>query len=345
MTTSGPHVRPLKLCMVGCGGFARLCHGPAQQLRAAQHGDLDLAGCCDPDLGRAGEYRAQFGYARSYADAREMMDAESPDAVVVAVPPEISGAIAGPLLERGLPMLLEKPPGLEPSELDSLIAAAERGRARVQVGFNRRHMPVMRRGAALAAEWFAVSPPVRIDYEMVRHERWDADFSTTAVHAIDALLFLARSPISRLELRYREHRRDGKSATDVELDAETGAGTRLSLRILPVAGGIRETVALHGVGRSLYLTLPASAVAPEEGTLAFHTGGASGMEFPDRGAQPAVRLGICGEYEAFLDAVRGAAAPTPTLADCRQQVAIMHAIRGRRNSVPGIAAGAGGRDG
>jgi predicted dehydrogenase len=52
----------MKVCMIGCGGFASLCHGPAQRRCARESPEVELAGCCDTDADRAREYGKAFGY-------------------------------------------------------------------------------------------------------------------------------------------------------------------------------------------------------------------------------------------------------------------------------------------
>ena len=60
----------------------------------------------------------RFGFARAYTDVAAMLDAERPDAAVLAVPVHLTAAVGAPLLERGLPLLLEKPPGRTVPEVD-----------------------------------------------------------------------------------------------------------------------------------------------------------------------------------------------------------------------------------
>src|SRR5262249_8060681 len=134
----------VKLCQIGCGEHARVAHGPSQRRSAAERPELVLAACADLDQTKAESFRAEFGYARAYADASAMLDAERPEAVVVVVPVERAVAVGTLVLERGVPMLLEKPPGATVAEVDILIAAAERRGVPHQVAFNRRHAPLVR---------------------------------------------------------------------------------------------------------------------------------------------------------------------------------------------------------
>jgi len=331
MAASAPSPRNLRVCMIGCGGFARLCHGPAQRRIAAGDPAVTLAACADPDPDRARAYAAAFGYARSYADPAAMLDAERPDAVILAVPPPVTGAAAGAVLARGLPVLLEKPPGLDTAELDRLVAAADAGRAPAQVAFNRRYMPILRQAASVLAAHFPPRDTSRLDYEMVRCNRWNEDFSTTAIHAIDAALLLARGPLRTAALQFQTVTAESRTAVNVRLSGEAGSGTAVSVTIQPVTGRNAESAALHAAGRSLLIRIPASPLVDEPGTLEFWRDGERIQSGPDTARDASERFGVLAETEAFLAAVRAGTPPTPSLRDCRQQVALMEAIRRGRS--------------
>ena len=323
----------LRVCMIGCGGFAQLCHGPSQRRLSAHRPDVELAACCDTDAGRAQAYGDAFGFARHYTDSLAMLAAEKPDAVILAVPPAFTCRAASLVLERGFPLLLEKPPGMSPAELDRLIAAATAGRAPAQVAFNRRYMPILRQARGVLDAHFPSGGVSRIDYEMVRCERWDPDFSTTAIHAVDATLFLARGPFLAAELHFQPQRRGDHETANVLIDAECASGCRALVNIQPVVGRNAETARIHALGQSLVLNIPASPLSDESGSLEFWRGNALVTAARDGAGDVGERFGILGETEAFLNAVGTGAGFAPRLQDCRQQVALMEAIR-RRQSGP-----------
>jgi myo-inositol 2-dehydrogenase/D-chiro-inositol 1-dehydrogenase len=320
----------MKLCMIGCGNFARQFHGPAQQRCAAQDPGLELAACCDIEADRARDYGAAFGFARHYTDLLAMLAAERPDAVVLAVPPAITCGAASLVLARGFPLLLEKPPGISPGELATLIKAAEQGRVGAQVGFNRRYMPVMRRAREIIDGAFATTPVGRIDYEMLRFDRWDPDFSTTAVHAIDAVRFLAGSPFRTARLNYQPLTRDSREAAGISLELECVSGLLVRVGILPVAGCNTESAKIHTVGQTLAIKLPYPGKIPGDGTVEHWRGDELVTSFSDAGSDAPEKMGIVDETKAFLAAVRAGTGFTPGLEDCQQQVALMEAIRLRR---------------
>ncbi len=316
--------------MVGCGSFAALTHGPAQRRYAEAHAEVDLAGCSDPEADRARQYARATGYRNHYQDTKEMLDREKPDAVILAVPPPSTCRTAAPILERGISLLLEKPPGMAPSELMALIAAARKGGAIAQVAFNRRYMPVMQRASAIIRAEFGAGGPWHLRYEMERFDRWDPDFSTTAIHAFDAASFLSGAPLRRAHLRFYPQQRGTQEAASALLDGESVSGVQISVSIQPVSGRDAESVRMQSLDRSLVLQLPLSAVGHSVGQLEHWRNGQIVETFSDRHCAFAERQGVFGETQAFIDAVRIGGPVTPGLEDCTQQVALMELVRLRR---------------
>ena len=63
--------------------------------------------------------------------------------MVVAVPTELHAEIAVPFLERGTPVLVEKPMSRTLADADRMIAAAAAGNAVLAVGHTERHNPAV----------------------------------------------------------------------------------------------------------------------------------------------------------------------------------------------------------
>jgi predicted dehydrogenase len=259
-----------------------------------------------------------------------MLEAEAPDAVVLAVPPATTCRVASLVLEHGFPLLLEKPPGMTPAELDRLVAAAEGGGAKAQVAFNRRYMPVMLKAREVLDADFPPESVSRIDYEMVRFNRWEPDFSTTAIHALDAALFLARSPYVAAELHFQPQGQGEREAVNIAIEADCASGSHVLINIQPVTGRNAESVKIHTVGQFLAIKIPASPLSDEAGSLEHWRGNELVASCSDGAADAGERFGILRETEAFLDAVRSGTGFAPRPQDCRQQVALMEAIRLRR---------------
>ncbi len=83
----------------------------------------------------------RYGFARFVSGADEVLTDAGVNLVVVATRHDTHAGLARRALERGLDVFVEKPLALNDEELDELLDAARRSRARLMVGFNRRFSP------------------------------------------------------------------------------------------------------------------------------------------------------------------------------------------------------------
>jgi predicted dehydrogenase len=327
----------MKLCAIGCGEHAQSSHGPAQALYAARHPGVVLAACADLDAGRAARHRERFGFGRSYADAWAMLDAERPDAVVVVVPEDQTCAVASRVLEQGYPLLLEKPPGRTPAEVDLMTAEAERGGrdgrpVPHQVAFNRRFAPMVREARERIAALGDGAPVQHVHYEMTRVDRRDPDFSTTAIHGIDAVRFLAGSDYARVRFSYGEHPELGPGVADILLDAVMASGATAHLAFCPTAGVVVERATVHARGHTLFLHIPMWGGFDSPGHLWHFEAGRLKAESSGSPGSEAFELGgFYAEYEAFLGDLAAGRPPSPGLRESRQSVAVAERIRQRES--------------
>jgi myo-inositol 2-dehydrogenase/D-chiro-inositol 1-dehydrogenase len=322
-----------RLCQIGCGEHARVAHGPSQKRCAGERKDLVLAACCDLDPERAESFRRDFGFARAFSDPVAMLDAERPDAVVVVVPVEKTVAVGSLVFERGVPLLLEKPPGEAVADVDRLIAAAEaRGRGVPhQVAFNRRFAPLVRELRRRIEE---AGPLQHVHYEMTRVERRDPDFSTTAIHGLDAVRYLAGGDYAEARFRYRELPELGPGVANILVDAVMTSGATAHLAFCPVAGVLVERAGAHAHGHTFFLHVPmwSGVDSPgrlwhfEDGKLQAELGG----DHVGDGAALFERGGFYRETVAFLDAVAAGREPSPSLRESRQSVEMAEHVRARR---------------
>jgi len=321
-----------KLATIGCGEHATGSHGPALALYAARHPGTELQACCDLDPGKAERYRARFGFARAYTDLRRMLDTERPDAVSLVAPVERTCELACSILDWGFPLLLEKPPGRTVAEVDQMIVAA--GGTAHQVAFNRRFAPLLRE---LKRELHARVAPAELHhvrYEMTRVGRRDPDFSTTAIHGIDAVRYLAASDYAQISFRYQPLPGAGAGVANIFLDAVMASGATAHLAFCPVAGVVIERAAVHARDHTFYAHVPMWDAFDAPGRLQHLERGelrrdVLGHELAELD-QAFVHGGFYGEYVAFLDSLRAGQAPSPSLKEARQSVAVADCIRERR---------------
>ena len=101
--------------------------------------------------------KQKFDKAARYSDFREMLDKEKElDAVVIAAPTTAHLALALAAIERGLPVLVEKPLAASTADARRIAAAARRRGVAVQVGHVERFNPaVLELGRLLESGWLS----------------------------------------------------------------------------------------------------------------------------------------------------------------------------------------------
>ncbi len=259
-----------------------------------------------------------------------MLDKEEPDAVNVAVTPPATHDVVAEILNRGIPVMLEKPPGLTSAELEDLIAIASRKKTATQVGFNRRYMPITVHAKQILESAFPPEEVKKIDYDLIRFDRREDDFSTTAIHALDTIRFVARSPYEEATISYLHDGRANGSMVVIRIEGRFTSGTHFTINILPMAGQFLESYSAHALGRSLNVRLLGSEGSNLCGCGQYWRGDRQIEEFNDKKFEWIDRYGIFQEMRAFYDGIRTGGQLDPDLTSCRQQVALMEAIRTRR---------------
>ena len=128
----------IRACVIGVGRMG------SQHVRCLT--ELDeacLLAVADPDAPHANAIAQRYG-CRAYADYREMLTAERPDAVIAAVPTSLHTAVASRVIEHGCHLLVEKPLADTPAAAHQLVKAAQDRGVRLAVGHIERFNPAVR---------------------------------------------------------------------------------------------------------------------------------------------------------------------------------------------------------
>ena len=135
--------------VLGAGDYVR-----TEVVPAVKRAGLDLVALCDREPQIAALAARQAGFAFATTDSSEAIDLlERPGVVVVATYHDSHAALAALALERGHRVLLEKPAVVTEGDLDLLLRTCAGAPGRLEVGFNRRYNPLVRRARdVLAAE-------------------------------------------------------------------------------------------------------------------------------------------------------------------------------------------------
>lgn len=334
MFVKGDLAISFRIAVIGCGNMAVQGHGPAYRKYASLYPDVELVACCDIDAQKAGAFQARFGFSRYYTNFRLMLKREKPDAVCLLVPPEVTASLAVEIMRMGFPLLVEKPPGLNARECQGMVIAAQESGVVNQVAFNRRYTPLLCELDELLTSHFAPLEISNIRYDFQRVGRTDEDFSTTAIHGIDAVRFLARSDYAEVRFRYREYPDFGRGVADIFMDCVMKSGTTTQLNFCPVTGVAIERATVNARDHTFFLYLPMWKGFDSPGRLRhIHRGKVildlSGEEASD-GPEMFEAFGFYAENKAFFDSLRSGQKPAHDIPSALQSVEIADCIRHRQ---------------
>ncbi|MGB7831473.1 MAG: Gfo/Idh/MocA family oxidoreductase [Xanthobacteraceae bacterium] len=114
--------------------------------------DVNLAAIQDSDAGLVAKRAAEVGGPPTFTDYRKMLATTRPDFVVALGRHRQMAEIAHELLDQGYPFLMEKPMGINASEVEAVAAKAARLNAFVAVPLAQRYGPFASRARELLAE-------------------------------------------------------------------------------------------------------------------------------------------------------------------------------------------------
>jgi D-galactose 1-dehydrogenase len=223
-----------RIAIVGLGKIARDQHIPA----IAASDAFELVGVASP--------HNKLDGVPSYGDMETLLDSV-PDiaAVALCTTPQVRYAAARIALQRGVHVLLEKPPGVTVSEVLALAALAEKNNAALFASWHARHAP----GVEPARAWLAGRNIRAVTVNWKEDVRvwhpgqtwiWKAGGLGVFDPGINALSILTRIIPGALVLKHAELRYPGNCATPIAasllLADAIGAPVRVELDFLHTGG-------------------------------------------------------------------------------------------------------------
>ncbi|REE87366.1 putative dehydrogenase [Paenibacillus taihuensis] len=319
----------IRIGVIGCGWHSRAAHGPSLKQLKSAYPELGLAACCDINAESAESYRADYGFDRAYTSFEAMLGEEQLDAVWVLVPEHLTASVSMKVMDAGIALLLEKPPGVNTAEVIQLAEYAKEKDIKHRVAFNRRHVPLVRALIAKLQEQEKQGKHIySMTYDMIRVRRTDPDFSTTAIHAIDAAKWIAGADYESLRFRYDDLSGIAGGLVNIAAEGTFRNGIRVQLNCYPHSGMARELVTVRGEGFTYELYMP----------LMENAGSFTGLICSEQGRVETIAaeedwqraFGFYDENASFLNALLTSADPLDQdLRSSIQSVEIMEAIRGR----------------
>ncbi len=246
-----PEDRRARLAFIGAGGFATSSIYP----NIHKVPQIDLVAVCDLDETRAQRNARNFGAREVYTDAEKMLDEQQPDGVFCIGPAPMQYEVAPIVLERGIPVYVEKPSANTSPEAKELAESAEPNDTWGQCGFMKRFAYVYRMAKEIMGrEQFGDLNTLTIHFGQGPYPQiWGIDSARRAFligqlcHIFDLTRFLG-GEVASVSALYREVT-DTQFAYLVNLQFESGAIGQLDLNALETKQGfrdIREWVKLVG---------------------------------------------------------------------------------------------------
>lgn len=127
----------LKVSIAGLGGIAQIAHLPI----ISKMNDVEIAGVCDIEKGKAKAVAKNFNVKHYYTDFEQMIKEVEADCIIVAAPTNLHKEIAVSGLESGLNVLVEKPLASNIPDGEKIVSSAKKNKKKLMVGMNSRFRP------------------------------------------------------------------------------------------------------------------------------------------------------------------------------------------------------------
>ncbi len=294
----------MRVAVIGVGAIAKVL------LPAIIESECTIEGVMSRSGDSARRMARRYGIPRVY-DSLQDIDT---DAAFVLTGTESHTRVALPLLERGIPVFLEKPMAMTLRDAERLTATADRKGVLLMVGFNRRYAPVYE---ALKSAWRHDIPDVII----AEKNRPDIDYRGTldnAIHIVDMMRWICGEAI---EVTASSQYSDPYHETScvAHLRFAHSIGVMVANRS---CGQWAEHIETYGAGKTVRVEAPESFAVIERN----QTRTTSLLPASDGLVTPQTRLGFRQEVEDFLRVIQSGGEVRSPARDAMETHRLMHRI-------------------
>jgi predicted dehydrogenase len=307
----------LNVAVIGAGYFAEK---HLEVLKA--FADVEIAAFCNSGNPRINALAERFGIENVSNDYRKVLDKGGIDAVFVLVNAPRIAEVAGECLRRGIPTLMEKPPGMNVAEARGLMEIADATECINMVGLNRRFYGVMQRARKAVLEVgplvsVVVEAPERLwEFKALNHppEIIGGLLYANSIHCIDLLRYFG-GDLKEIHALSGQWNEDQKNSFGALMCFESGAmGQYVSNWTSP--GG--WSVTLYGMDRRVTLK------PLEHGVVVDKSGAESVLPVDEVDVQ--FKPGLYAQNRFFMDCVRENRKPVYPAADLKDALKTMELI-------------------
>jgi predicted dehydrogenase len=225
----------LRVGLIGAGQVAE-----DHALAYARNPHAVLTAVADVDAERAATLARPHG-AASFASFEELLSAELVDAVSVCVPHDLHLPVALATASAGIHMLMEKPIANSLEEADRMISAVEEAGLTMMIGFVHRFRKEVLEARRLLDEGLVGQPATALDrfcslggehppsWVWSKQHAGGGVLMYGGIHAIDRLLWLLRSSVTRVFARQHNYAGYGDVEDGLVALLEFASGVTASL--------------------------------------------------------------------------------------------------------------------
>jgi predicted dehydrogenase len=328
---------PVRIGVLGCGGIARAAHLPS----LARTPDASVIALADADAANLASAQPLAPLARGVRDYAAVLDMPDVDAVVIALPPALHADAAIAALRHGKHIYVEKPLATSVGDGTRVVEAWQTTGLVAMMGFNYRYNPMIAHARArLAARAVGEVVAVRTVFATQRRStpEWKRQRESgggvlldLAVHHVDLVRFLLAAEISQVSADVRSVASEHDTAF-LQLRLTNGATAQTICSLSAVE---EDRIEIYGSTGKLTIDRYGSLRVDETGADAR---GALGVAVTkligevralpyalEKRRAPLHDPSFPMAMEAFVRAVRGGTAATPTLGDGLRALAVIDA--------------------
>ncbi len=243
---------------IGVAGYGRRARGHIRAI--TEIASAQLTAISDPVEAARQTAVAEIADISAHASVAEMVDSGDVDAVVITAPAHLNGIVAADAIERGIPVLIEKPPALSVAGVLELQEAAAKSGSKVMVAFNRRFNPLIRAAVEVVQEAGQLRQIVAEFHKDIHEFTDDSRFSSTMfdlmllespIHSADILTHFADSPVTDVHAIVKRTASTYRDVHAALIEFENDVVCQFTAAY--TSGGRLERYELHGDFVSVYL--------------------------------------------------------------------------------------------
>jgi hypothetical protein len=308
--------KPVRLGIIGCGWIMRYVYAP---ILLSMPDRVRVATVCDLDESARAVVAGQFTDVSVFTDAGAMLREGDLDAVLVLTSEKVNARVARMVLQKNLPVYLEKPPAVNSVELEELITAETQNPAKIYTAFNRRHTPLF------SNLNFSPTKIRRVHGAFKRLNRSVATFPYTSIHLIDSAQYFANSLFKSWKLDFK--RKAESSIWTIRGHLENGA--ECTLELVPDGKEFAEFLVLETDVATYEFQFPNADAVVREGEIILRPGNGAPPRIT-RGEEGTPFLEATGFRPCLLDFLRQLETGNNSahrLASCRSTIGIMEEMK------------------